>query len=192
MFFYFWTDVTASAEGQAVRQVDCVNCRMRYQYPISKGVDRYAHVPFMLGVGRAKRKAKKQAEAALAHHLYEYPHPVPCPKCYYIQPDMVPALAEKTHSMTRVIAKIFLWLCLPLFGLYMGISISILQTIGLKWGSVGVAFVISILLAVVVPWRIYRSAKDGYKNFDPNTTIPVDRRMEMAEEWSAQPVGHTP
>jgi hypothetical protein len=89
MFLYFGKHFTQSAAGQRLARVECDRCGTEYFYQLSRVGTGVGVAPYYLGQGRAARLAELRAAKDLERALDRGRELVPCPKCSWINEDLV-------------------------------------------------------------------------------------------------------
>jgi hypothetical protein len=89
MFLYFGKHFTQSAAGQRLARVECDRCGTGYCYQLSRVGTGVGVAPYCLGQARAARLAEQRAAKELERALDRGRELVPCPKCSWINEDLV-------------------------------------------------------------------------------------------------------
>jgi hypothetical protein len=97
MFLYFGKQFTSSATGQRLARVECDRCGTEYFYQLSRVGTGVGVAPYFLGTGRAARVAEKGAARDLERALSRGTELVPCPKCSWINEDLVHSYRRTRH-----------------------------------------------------------------------------------------------
>jgi hypothetical protein len=191
---YFWTTVSASAQGSASRRVECAICGCLFDYRVERKVYESRHCPYMIGAKRAQKAVGALVEKTLSRKLYEDVHPVPCPECGLFQSTMTPIVRDQYLSSLRILSKVLLWTSPILFMIYVLIAGAIAD--GLGWTNQSkyraiLQVTAPILLALVIPIWLYRFQRKRRNQFDPNSDLSMEQRLAIAKKWSATPASDT-
>jgi hypothetical protein len=89
MFIYFGKRFRSEHVGERVIGVACAKCGNEYFYELSRMGIGIGSAPYGLGVGAAARAAQEQSQHDLGQRLRLEAELVPCPKCYWINEDLV-------------------------------------------------------------------------------------------------------
>jgi hypothetical protein len=89
MLIYAGKDFTASVAGRRIDTVVCEKCSTTFHYQLTRsGVGR-ASSPYYLFQSAAKKRAQSAAEKDLAKRLENEAELVPCPKCSWVNFDLI-------------------------------------------------------------------------------------------------------
>jgi len=86
---YFAKHVTRSLAGARLVRVECARCECEYFYNLTRIGVGASQAPYYIGVGRATRTAEKRAKKDLQRRLAREAELVPCPKCNWINDELV-------------------------------------------------------------------------------------------------------
>ncbi len=89
MLFYFARNFESSAVGSRLVAVQCEKCGCEYLFELARVGSGRAQAAYGIGVKRAARAANERAERDLAKRLEHDAELVPCPKCAWINEDLV-------------------------------------------------------------------------------------------------------
>ena len=81
--------VHAERLGGRVVRVQCTMCGCEYFYVLTRIGKGAGTAPYSIGVGAATRRAQKQSQRDLDRRLAQEAELVPCPKCHWINDDLV-------------------------------------------------------------------------------------------------------
>ena len=86
---YVGKELTATAAGRKLEAVSCERCGTKYHYELTRlGVGK-ASAPYYLGQASAERRSASSAERDLDRRLAGEAEMVPCPKCNWVNADLV-------------------------------------------------------------------------------------------------------
>jgi hypothetical protein len=89
MLFYFNKQIHSEHVGQRVVGVVCTNCGCEYYYELARLGLGSGTAHYGIGVGAATRSAQENSRRDLAQRLVGEAELVPCPKCYWINDDLI-------------------------------------------------------------------------------------------------------
>src|SRR5271168_4267520 len=90
MFVHYHAKViNAERVGGRIVRVACTRCGCEYFYKFTRIGIGSTQAPYGLGVDRATRKANQKAQKDLDRRLASEAELVPCPKCHWINDDLV-------------------------------------------------------------------------------------------------------
>ncbi|CAN5560765.1 hypothetical protein BH10PLA2_BH10PLA2_03650 [soil metagenome] len=89
MFIHWSKDIHIERVGKRVVRVECTNCGCEYFFNLIRIGTGRASAPYSIGVGRATRDAEKKAEADLESRLKLEQELVPCPKCHWVNEELI-------------------------------------------------------------------------------------------------------
>lgn len=89
MLFYHGKHVRVNYVGERLVRVECGRCGCEYFYELTRIGSGGETAPYNIGVGRAKRSAQRQAQRDLERRLSGEAELVPCPRCNWINDDLV-------------------------------------------------------------------------------------------------------
>ncbi len=108
--------------GKRVVSVVCDQCACEYCFPLIRIGTGNSSAPYSIGVGRATKAAEKQAEKDLERRLKTEMELVPCPKCYWVNEELVQGYRRGRYRELGKAAVAFaiIGLCcaLPIIWLY--------------------------------------------------------------------------
>src|SRR5688500_3352479 len=87
--FYFGKVFTATEAGRRMVSVRCEKCRTAFWYELSRVAVGRASAPYYLFQESAERRADRNAKRDLARRLEEDAELVPCPKCHWVNQELV-------------------------------------------------------------------------------------------------------
>ena len=79
----------SSAVGSRLVRVQCDKCGCEYFYELARVGSGQAHAPYAIGTRIAARRAEERAQRDLAKRLENDAELVPCPKCAWINAELV-------------------------------------------------------------------------------------------------------
>jgi hypothetical protein len=89
MVLYYGRRYDASSAGGRIVAVVCAKCRCEYFYELARVGSGAASAPYAIGTSGAQRSATEQAQSDLQRRLAEEAELVPCPKCWWINDELV-------------------------------------------------------------------------------------------------------
>ena len=89
MFIYYGKTFKASQAGERVVSVTCENCGCQYYYELIRIGSGASTASYGLGTASASRKAQAQSERDMQRRLALEADLVPCPKCNWINDELV-------------------------------------------------------------------------------------------------------
>jgi hypothetical protein len=89
MFIYYARQFNASFTGIRMVPVCCEQCRSDYFYELARVGTGSASAPYGIGSKGAAERAEKQAKEELQRRLVEESELVPCPRCHWINQEMI-------------------------------------------------------------------------------------------------------
>ena len=89
MFIYWGKQIVSEKIGRRVVDVECDKCECQYCFVMTRIGSGTSSAPYGIGVGTATRSAEKKAQRDLTRLLERDTEPVPCPKCHWINDELV-------------------------------------------------------------------------------------------------------
>ncbi len=89
MFLYFGKRFDSTQVGRRVVKVECNRCGCEYFYELTRIGIGAASAPYGIGTGSASRRAQKLSETDLQKRLTREADLVPCPRCNWINDELV-------------------------------------------------------------------------------------------------------
>jgi hypothetical protein len=89
MHFYHARRFHSALVGTRLREVTCEKCSCRYVYEFTRIGSGTATAPYGIGCTRAARIAAERAQRDLDHRLESEAELVPCPKCHWINDELI-------------------------------------------------------------------------------------------------------
>lgn len=89
MSLYFDVAAHAAESGSRLAHVHCERCGCDYAYELARVGRGRTAAPYGIGLAAARQGAREQAEQQLAERLQSEAELVPCPKCHWINEDLV-------------------------------------------------------------------------------------------------------
>lgn len=111
MPIYAGRSYTSTQIGAKLAEVSCEKCQTRYFYELARIGTGSEEAPFFLGGKRAAESAVKQAQADVDRRLDREAELVPCPKCHWINDELV-----RGYRRTRFQEFTYLAFLLGFFG----------------------------------------------------------------------------
>jgi hypothetical protein len=106
---------THTNSGSAPRAVICEQCNCKYFYQLTRTTRSSTNSPFRMLDERAQQVAEERAKESLKTALESDIDPVACPKCGWVQEDMVRAMKDN-KSMAMVWATLGLTVVIGIIG----------------------------------------------------------------------------
>jgi hypothetical protein len=97
MFVHWAKHIRIERLGKRVVSVVCDKCECEYCFPLIRIGTGNSTAPYSIGVGRATRAAEKQAEQDLERRLKTEMELVPCPKCLWVNDELVQGFRQGRH-----------------------------------------------------------------------------------------------
>jgi hypothetical protein len=166
---------TSTMTGRVPKLVDCEGCQQKYVYLLERSASGEGTSFLFLDNDGAKERAQERAREELTYKLERACDPVPCPRCGWYQPHMVPKAKELHKAWMWTAGMAALLLAIPL-GLVAAISFGIAESRGER-GAYIVCYlslallVLGVLLGPALLFARYRAVKA----FDPNAELAEDR-----------------
>lgn len=89
MVFYHGKQISSASTGNKLVDVTCEKCGCEYSYELARVGSGSATAPYGIGTRRAQESAISQARKDLDQRLDEEAELVPCPKCLWINEELV-------------------------------------------------------------------------------------------------------
>lgn len=89
MLFYFEKQIDSAQAGRRVVPVECDNCGCQYFFFLARIGWGSANAPFGIGTSYATRTAEERSQHDLQERLAAEAELVPCPKCHWINAELV-------------------------------------------------------------------------------------------------------
>ena len=89
MFAYWGKHVASEHVGGRIVRVECAKCGCEYFYELTRIGTGSGTAPYGIGTASATRSAKEQSQRDLGQRLAFEAELVPCPKCNWINDDLV-------------------------------------------------------------------------------------------------------
>jgi hypothetical protein len=89
MFIYYARRYESTVVGKRLVPVACEKCRCEYFFELARVGSGVAQAPYGIATKRAARFAQERAERDLNYRLQNDAELVPCPKCGWINDDLI-------------------------------------------------------------------------------------------------------
>ena len=89
MIYYWGKQLVSEKIGRRAVDVECNKCGCNYCFVMTRIGSGTSSAPYGIGVGRATLSAEKKAQSDLTRQLERGTELVPCPKCNWINEDLV-------------------------------------------------------------------------------------------------------
>ena len=123
MLIYAGRKYTSTQIGSRLCEVCCEKCQTRYFYELVREGSGSEEAPYFLGQQRAAESATKQAQADVSLRLDREAELVPCPKCQWINEELVHGYRQTRYRRLKKLAFIIAFfgtvICV-ICGLYAG------------------------------------------------------------------------
>jgi hypothetical protein len=103
-FFYSQKSFHAEQVGQRIARVECAKCGCEYFYQLTRIGSGRGVAPYGMGVEEAKRSANEGSQRDLEQRLTFEAELVPCPKCNWINDDLVEGYRRGQYGVLLGIA----------------------------------------------------------------------------------------
>lgn len=104
MIFYTQTKFTATVVGARIVSVICENCGCNYYFELRRVGTGVGVAPYSLGEDRAEQSASENANQNIADRLEGEAELVPCPKCHWINEELVAAYRKSSYAGCAALA----------------------------------------------------------------------------------------
>ena len=175
MFIYYGRTFNSASIGLQLVEVACDQCGCRYFYELARVGSGTVDAPYAIGSARAERSARDKARRELDRRLAEEAELVPCPKCLWINDDMV---AGYRRGRYRGATKVAAGLCLA------GTCLTLVTAWFASLGPAGLdrdtfAFVLAVGLAgsIVIPGSILLLCRFLRQRIQPNSDHPFPQKL---------------
>src|SRR4051812_7492944 len=98
MIIYTQTKFTTTVVGARIVSVNCENCGCDYYFELRRVGTGVGIAPYSLGQGRAEQSASERANQNIADRLEGEAELVPCPKCHWINEELVTAYRKSSYQ----------------------------------------------------------------------------------------------
>jgi|GEM_PF-1248210 hypothetical protein len=105
MHVYFGKHVKRAQAGGRLVRVVCARCECEYFYHLARVGIGHGEAPYYIGVGRATRAAEKQAQKDLERRLSREAELVPCPRCSWINDELIVGYRIARYSFLRTLNR---------------------------------------------------------------------------------------
>lgn len=176
--FVLWTRCAATAKGTVQKLVTCEACGAEYSYALERETLGHGLSLYAFDLESAQRRAQERARTRLAKRLARDHDVVPCPKCGWIQANMM-RIEKRDHARWMDTAGWFivsLAVAAACLNAAMGTGAPHRRVL-LPWPAV---LTIAALGAVLVAVRHGLAAA-----YDPNTE-PLETRLARARERATE------
>lgn len=168
--FYFSKQLTATVTGRRLVSVTCQKCRTGYWYELSRVGGGRASAPYYLAQQAAQARADRAAQKDLARRLEQDVELVPCPKCNWVNQDLVDRYRQGLYRRAPMLIAVCVAVGVLGYAIIAGITggggyhpnAGAARTVGAVLLAVGLSSPVWVLL----PRRILRL------RVDPNATYP--------------------
>jgi hypothetical protein len=118
MIFYFGRHYASTSIGGRIREVICDKCKCQYFYELTLMGAGSADAPYAIGSDAADKRATEQAERDLEKRLADEAELVPCPKCHWINDNLIQGYRRgRYRGWTRfVLGLLLVGICITLIG----------------------------------------------------------------------------
>jgi len=183
MFIHVSKVFTGSAAGQRLQSVICEKCGTGFYYQLSRVGIGKGEAPYFLGQSAAAERAQTNAQKDLVRRLELESELVPCPKCQWVNQDLIERYRRRKHRRAPWIAA--------------GIAIAGLIAAWLEWFtsierkfSTTTLIVLAASLVCAAGVLLIRSCLrqhlDPNRNFPDNPVVPPGTPPALVERRDAQ------
>ena len=144
MFVHWAKHINAERIGGRMVRVACARCECEYFYKFTRVGTGTGTAHYGLGVGRATATANKEAQKDLDRRLATEAELVPCPKCNWINDELIAGFRCGRYRNLGQAAK-----------LIAGIGVILGLVFGVTWA---VAAPASVLYFLIVPAGLFAAA----------------------------------
>jgi hypothetical protein len=114
MVAYVGKEFIASVAGRQLEPVTCERCQTQYYYELTRIGTGRGSAPYLLGQTSAANRAANAAQRELTKRLAREAEMVPCPKCHWVNQDLINRYRKRQYRRVRI--PIFAVLIAGFFG----------------------------------------------------------------------------
>src|SRR5688500_5784881 len=162
-------EITATLAGGRLETVTCEKCGTRFHYQLTRvGVGK-GSAPYLVGQGAASDRAAGAAERDLAKRLAREAELVPCPKCYWVNQDLVERYRQRRYRRAPLLIVILVGA-----GIVAGpiVAFSLTALVGYNSGLPSVVSLAILALTLSTPAWVLLARRHLRRRIDPNATHP--------------------
>jgi hypothetical protein len=180
MPIYVGKEITATVAGRRIETVRCEKCGTVFYYELTRVGLGKGSAPYFIGHNSASNRAAAAAKRDLSHRLDHEAELVPCPKCHWVNDDLVRRYRRRQYRRAPLLIVIIViagFVAAPL------VAAGLTETLGYNShvpSAVMLAVLVTCLLSPVWVLLIRRSLRH---RINPNTTYP---------RWPTVPPGTPP
>ncbi len=105
MFLYFGKTFTSHRVGERLVRVECERCGGEFFFQLNRIGNGSGEAPYYIGQGRAARAAERRAVKDLERRLERETELVPCPKCSWINEQLVDGYRRTRYKFLGKVAS---------------------------------------------------------------------------------------
>ncbi|MDB5292003.1 MAG: hypothetical protein JWL69_3244 [Phycisphaerales bacterium] len=166
--------ITASLAGRRIEPVTCEKCGMGFYYELTRvGVGK-GSAPYFIGQKSASNRAAVAAEQELARRLDGEAELVPCPKCHWVNHDLIERYRRRQYlgaPLLIVIVMVAGFTAAPL------IAVGLTEALGYNSRVPRYALVAVAAVCLLSPAWVLLIRRQLRLRIDPNTTYPLRPRV---------------
>ena len=177
MLHYFAKHFRAAATGRRIEPVTCEKCGTHFFYELARVGIGSASAPYYLGQASASNRADAAAQRNLAKRLEREAELVPCPKCHWVNQDLIERYRRRRYRRAPVLAAILVVaaiLTAPILGSVLNVPF------GYKSLVPTVAMLTVLGVGLTSPVWVLLIRRRLRKRIDPNQTYPSRPRIPPA------------
>jgi len=158
---YFGQTIESLASGKRLVEVECEKCKSRYFYELARQALGAAMAPYFLFSANATDRSAAGAQRSLAKRLSREAELVPCPKCRWINDDLIKGYRRSVWP--RVGMPIYILVVAGVLFLIMSTDVSVS---GRRW------VLTAAILFLLAPVGILGSRFLLRRSINPNAAFP--------------------
>jgi hypothetical protein len=169
MAFYIGEQYTAQVATRCIKDVQCEKCGADFHYELTRTAKGFAHAPYFVGRAEAAARAERAAQQRLRKRLETECEVVPCPRCNWVNEDMVRAFRRRKYRNLPLYSPLVMAGGLVL-ALFLGAGLA--EVFGRRSAVPRTVRSAAIIVSVLSPaWLLALRAGLRWR-FNPNQTFP--------------------
>jgi hypothetical protein len=169
MVVYVGKEISATVAGRRLESVTCEQCGSRFHYELTRvGVGK-ASAPFFLLQGSASDRAGAAAQRDLTKRLSREAELVPCPKCFWVNQDLVDRYRRRLYRRAPLLIVILViagFVAAPVAG------VGLTATFGYESRAPGRVMWAVLAVCILSPLWVLFVRRQLRRRTDPNRTYP--------------------
>jgi hypothetical protein len=169
MHVFFAKEITATRAGQRIEPVSCEKCGTGFYYELTRVSVGKGSAPYYLGEQSASDRAAAAAGRDLAKRLDREAELVPCPKCHWVNQDLVDRYRRRQYRRAPLLIVIF-----TVAGFVAGplVALGLTEAFGYNSRVPSLVMLAVLTVCLLSPAWVLLIRRRLRRRIDPNATYP--------------------